>query len=166
MEVVEKGHGLSINADRKFPFKKILMDAGIMIFLVWGVFCILVIFLSHEVEALLPYFIAISLLLIIPLVAGILIRQSRHYVDIQINCEKRQIFAKGLWRNQQTSFGAVSEFQVNQYRYRKRFFLYRLEAVLDSGQSLLLIRDVPDKQALLSLGRKIEKLVNKPLRVD
>jgi len=166
MEVVEKGQSLSINAGQKFPFKKILIDAGIMVFLIWGVFCILVIFLSHEVEALLPYFIAISLLLIIPLVAGILFRQSRHYADILINCEKRQIFAKGLWRNQQTSFGAVREFQVNQYRYRKSLILYRLEAVLDSGKSLKLIRDVPDKQALRSLGRKIEKLVNKPLRVD
>ena len=166
MEIIEKGKTISIIAGQQFPFKKILVDAGIVIVFVWGVFCILVIFLSHDVGEILPYFIAITLLLLIPLVAGILIRQFRHYDEILINGEKRFIFAKGLWRKQQTSFDDIKEFQVNKYRFRKGQFLYRLEAVLASGKPLRLIRDVPDKVALCSLGNKAGDLANKPLSVS
>ena len=166
MEIIEKGKSISIHAVQQFPFKKILVDAGIVVVFVWGVFFILVIFLSHDVGEILPYFIAITLLLLIPLVAGILIRQSRHYDEILINGERRFIFAKGLWRKQQTSFDDIKEFQVNKYRVRTGRFLYRLEAVLVSGKPLRLIQDVPDKQSLRSFGRKIEKLVDKPLIVD
>ena len=166
MEIIEKEKTISIIAGQQSPFKKILVDAGIVVVFVWGVFCILVIFLSHDVGEIFPYFIAITLLLLIPLVAGILIRQSRHYGEILINGEKRFIFARGLWREQQTSFDDIKEFQVNKYRFRKGQFLYRLDVVLASGKPLRLIRDVPDKQSLHSFGRKMEKFVNKPLNVS
>ena len=38
VEIIEKGKTISINAGHKFPFKKILVDAGIVSVLVWGVF--------------------------------------------------------------------------------------------------------------------------------
>ena len=166
MEIIEKGPRISINAGKRFPFKKLLTDAGIAIFFVWSVFYVLVIFLSHDAEALLPYFIAITLLLIIPLAAGVLIRQSRHYHEILIDGEKRHLSLKSLWRKQQVSFDAIKEFQVDKYRIKTGFFLYRLEAVLFSGKPLRLIQDVPDKQSLRSFGKKIEKLVDKPMIVD
>ena len=163
MEIIEKGLTISINAGKRFPFKKLLTDAGIAIFFVWGVFCVLVIFLSHDVRELLPYFIAITLLLIIPLAAGVLIRHSRHYHEILIDGEKRHLSLKSLWRRQKVSFDAIKEFQVDQYRIKTGLFLYRLEAVPFSGKPLRLIQDVPDKQSLRSFGKKIEKLVDKPL---
>jgi hypothetical protein len=166
MEIIEKGKTISINAGHKFPFKKILVDAGIVSVLVWGVFGILVIYLSYPVRVILPYFIAITLLLIIPLLSGVLIRHSRHYGKVLIDGEKRLLALKGLWNKQQISFDDVREFQINKYRIKTGLFLYRLEAALFSGKSLRLIQDVPDKQSLRSFGRKIERLVNKPLSVD
>ena len=165
MEIIEQGQTISIDAGKQFPFKKILVDAGIAVVFVWGVFCVLVIFLSHDAGGLLPYFSAITLLLIIPLVAGVLIRHSRHYGEILIDGEKRHFSLKSLWRKQQVSFDDIKEFQVNKYSIKRGLFLYRLEAVLYAGKPLRLIQDVPDKQSLRSFGRKIEKLVNKPLSV-
>jgi hypothetical protein len=166
MEIIEKGHTISINAGKRFPFKKLLVDAGIAIISVWGVFYVLVIFLSHDGGRLLPYFIAITLLLILPLIAGVLIRQSRHYGEILIDGEKRHLSLKSLWRKQQVSFDDIKEFKVDKYRIRRGLFLYRLEAVPFSGKPLRLIQDVPDKQSLRSFGKKIEKLVDKPVIVD
>jgi hypothetical protein len=166
VEIIEKGQSILINAGHKFPFKKILVDAGIVIALVWGVFVFLVRFLAHDIRELLPYFMALTLLLIIPLISGVLIRHSRHYGEILIDGEKRLIFLKSLWRKRQVSFDDIKEFQVNKYRVRTGLFLYRLEAVLGSGKPLRLIQDVPDKQSLRSFGRKMEKLVDKPLIVD
>ena len=166
MEIIEKGPTISINAGKQFPFKKILVDAGIAVIFVWGVFCVLVIFLSHDAGGLFPYFIAITLLLIIPLAAGVLIRQSLHYGEILIDGEERHLSLKSLWRQRQVSFDDIKEFQVNKYRIKSGLFLYRLEAVPFSAKPLRLIQDVPDKQSLRSFGRKIEKLVDKPLIVD
>jgi hypothetical protein len=166
MEIIEKGQAISIHAGKRFPFKKILVDAGIAVISVWGVFCILVIFLSHDAAELFPYFIGITLLLTLPLVAGVLIRQSRHYAEIVIDGEKRHLFLKSLWRRQLVSFDDVKEFQVNKYRIRKGLFLYRLEAIPFSGKPLRLIQDVPDKQSLRSFGKKIEQLAGKPVIVD
>ena len=166
MEIIEKGHTISIHAGPRCPFKKILVDAGIAVIFVWGVFCVLVIFLSHDAGELLPYFIAITLLLTIPLAVGVLIRQSRHYGEILIDGEKRHLSLKNLWRKQQVSFDDIKEFQVDKYRIKTGLFLYRLEAVPLSGKPFRLIQDVPDKQSLRSFGKKIEKLVDKPLIVD
>ena len=166
MEIIEKGLSISIHAGKRFPFKKLLADAGIAIFFVWGVFCVLVIFLSHDAGGLLPYFIAITLLLIIPLIAGVLIRQARHYAEILIDGEQRHLALKSLWRKQHVSFDDIKEFQVDKYRIKRGLYLYRLEAVPFSGKPLRLIQDVPDKQSLRSFGKKLEKLVNKPLIVD
>jgi hypothetical protein len=166
MEIIEKGHTISINAGKRFPFKKILVDAGIAVIFVWGVFCVLVIFLSHDAGELLPYFIAITLLLTIPLVAGVLIRQSRHYGGILIDGEKKHLSLKNFWHQQQISFDDIKELQVGKNRIRSGLFLYRLEAVPFSGKSLRLIQDVPDKQSLRSFGKRIEKLMDKPVIVD
>jgi hypothetical protein len=166
MEIIEKGLTISIHAGRRFPLKKLLVDAGIAIFFVWGVYYVLVIFLSHNAAELLPYFIAITLLLIIPLAAGVLIRHSRHYHEIRIDGARRHLAFKSLWRKQQVSFDAIKEFQVDKYRIKAGLFLYRLEAVPFSGKPLRLIQDVPDKQSLRSFGKKIEKLVDKPVIVD
>ena len=166
MEVIEKGQRILINAGQQFPFKKILVDAGIAVIFVWGVFCVLVVFLSHDAGELFPYFIAITLLLLIPLVAGVLIRQSLHYGQILIDGERRHLSLKNLWHKRQVSFDDIKEFQVDKYRIKAGFFLYRLIAVPFSGKPLRLIQDVPDKQSLRSFGRKLEKLADKPLIVD
>jgi hypothetical protein len=166
MEIIEKGQIISIHAGKRFPFKKILVDAGIAVVFVWGVFCVLVFFLSHDAGELLSYFIAITLLLIIPLVTGVLIRHSRHYSEILIDGEKRHLYLKSLWRNQHISFDDVKEFQADAYRTKPGLFLYRLKAVPFSGKPLRLIQDVPDKQSLRSLGRKLEKLADKPFAIS
>ena len=166
MEIFEKGQTISINAGKRFPFKKILVDAAIAVVFVWGVFCVLVIFLSHDAGELLPYFMALTLLLIIPLISGVLIRHSRHCGEVLIDGEKRLICLKCLWRKQLVSFDDIKEFQVNKYRTKPGLFLYRLEAALFSGKPLRLIQDVPDKQSLRSFSIKIEKLVKKPFSID
>ncbi|MBW2408222.1 MAG: hypothetical protein JRF72_00385 [Deltaproteobacteria bacterium] len=165
MEIIEKGHTLSIKAGKRFPFKKILVDAGIAVGFVWGVFYVLVTFLSHDAGELFPYFSAITLLLIIPLAAGVLIRHSRHYAEILIDGQKNHLSLLNLWREQQVSFDDIKEFQVNKYRTKPGLYLYRLEAVPFSGKPLRLIQDVPDKQSLRSFGKKLEQLVNKPLTI-
>lgn len=166
MEIIEKGHTISIHAGKRFPFKKILVDAGIAVAFVWGIFYVLVVFLSHDAGELLPYFMALTLLLIIPLISGVFIRHSRYFGEILIDGEKHLISLKSLWREQQVSFDDIKAFQVNKYRMKANLFLYRLEAVPFSGKPLRLIQDIPDKQSVRSFGRKIEKLVNKPLSID
>ena len=166
MEIIEKGQSFLINAGRGFPFKKIFVDAGMAFIFVWGVYCVLVIFLSHDAGELFPYFIAITLLLIIPLAVGVLIRQALHNSEILIDGQKRHLSLKSLWRKRQVSFDDIKEFQVDKYRIKAGLFLYRLEAVPFSGKPLRLIQDVPDKQSLRSFGRKLEKLADKPLIVD
>lgn len=163
MEIIEKGPSISIHAGKRFPFKKLLTDAGIAIFFVWGVFYVLVVFLSRDAGELFPYFIAITLLLFIPLTAGVMIRHARHYGEIRIDGEQRHLAIKSLWRKQQVSFDDIKEFQVDKYRIKRGLFLYRLEAVPFSGKPLRLIQDVPDKQSLRSFGKRLEKLVDKPL---
>ena len=166
MEIIEKGHTISINAGKRFPFKKILVDAGIAAIFIWGVFYILVMFLSHDAGELLPYFIALTMLLTIPLAAGVLIIQSRHYSEILIDGEKRHLSLKSLWRKRQVSFDAIKEFQVHKYSSKTGIFLYRLEAVPFSGKPLRIIQDVPDKQSIRSFGARIEKLVKKPFSIQ
>ena len=48
MEVVEKGKTISIKSNRKLPFKDLLVDAGFILILVWGVFTVLVVFFSER----------------------------------------------------------------------------------------------------------------------
>ncbi|UCD70911.1 MAG: hypothetical protein JSW70_07880 [Syntrophobacterales bacterium] len=165
MEVLEKGKSISIHAGGKFPIKNILVDAGIVIILIWGVFAILVYFFSQPGGEILPYFIAITLLLVAPLVFYILIRQSRHYRNILFNGERKVLFLRGIWRSWQVPFEEIRGFQVNKYRFKGDLFLYRFDAVLSSGTTLRLIQDVPDKAALCSLGEKVGDLVKKPLHV-
>jgi hypothetical protein len=166
MEIIEKGQTILIRAGKRFPIKKILVDAGIAVAFVWGVFYVLVSLLSYDAHELFPYFIALTLLLIIPLAFGVFIRHSRYFGEILIDAEKRLISLKSLWREQQVSFDDIKEFQVDIYRMKAALFLYRLVAVPFSGKPLRLIQDIPDKQSLRSFGRKIEKLVDKPVRID
>jgi len=165
MEVLEKGKTLSIKAGQRFPIKKTLVDAGIVLILIWGIFTYLVLFLSQQDRELFPYFIAITLLLVVPLVSGILIRQSRHYREIVFDGERDMLSLKGVWGWRQVSFHEINELQVNKYRFKKKLFLYRLDVVLSSGKTLRLIQEVPDKEALYSLGKKAGDLIKKPFKV-
>ncbi len=162
MEVLQKGKAISINAGQKFPIKEMLGDAGIVLILIWGIFAVLVLFFSQAGGEMFPYFIAITLLLIVPLVSGILIRQSRHHREILFDGEGGVLSIRGIWRWRHVSFAEIREFQVNKY-FKRDLFLYRLDVVLSSGKILQLIQDVPDKRALCSLGEKVRDLVNKPL---
>ncbi len=165
MEVLEKGKTLSIKAVQRFPIKKVLVDAGIVLILIWGIFAYLVLFLSQKGAEILPYFIAIALLLIVPLVAGILIRQSRQYSEIVFDGESGVLSLKGVWSRRHVSFGEIKGLQVNKYRFKRYVFLYRLDVVLSSGKTLRLIQEVPDKEALYSLGKKAGDLIKKPFKV-
>lgn len=166
MEVLEKGKTLAIKAGQRFPIKKILVDAGIVLILIWGIFTYLVFFLSQQGREILPYFIAITLLLVVPLVSGILIRQSRHYREILFDGERDLLSVRGVWRRRQFSFDEINELQVNKYRFKKKLFLYRFDVALSSGKMLRLIQDIQDKEALCLLGQKVKRLARKPLNVN
>ena len=166
MEVLEKGKTLSIKAGQRFPIKKTLVDAGIVLILIWGIFTYLVLFLSQQGREILPYFIAITLLLVVPLVSGILIRQSRHYREILFDGERDLLSVRGVWRRRQFSFDEINELQVNKYRFKKKLFLYRFDVALSSGKTLRLIQDIQDKEGLCLLGQKVKRLARKPLNVN
>jgi hypothetical protein len=165
MEVLEKGKSISIHTGEKSPIKNILVDAGIVIILIWGVFTVLVYFFSQPGGEMLPYFIAITLLLVVPLVSGILIRQSRRYKEIHFDGERKVLSLRGVWRSWQVPFEEIQGFQVNRYRFKKDLFLYRFEAIHSSGKILRLVQDVPDSEPLRSLGEKVRELVKRPLHV-
>ncbi len=165
MEVVEKGKTISIRAGQTFPLTKMLVDAGFVLILVWVVFAVLVFFFSRTSGELLPYFIAITLLLLVPLVTGILIRQSRQYRTVLFDGESKMLSIWSMWRSQEISFDQIKEFQVNGYRFKRNIFVYRLDVVLSTGKILRLIQDVPDQEALSILGEKVEDLVKKPVKV-
>ena len=166
MEVLEKGKTLSIKADQRFPIKKMLVDAGIVLILIWGIFTYLVLFLSQQGSELFPYFIAITLLLVVPLVSGILIRQSRHYREIIFDEEKGLLSLKGVWSWRQVSFHEIKALRVEKYRFKRNILLYRLDVVLSSGKTIRLIQDVPEKEALNSLCKKAGDLLKKSFKVD
>ena len=165
MEVREKGKSISIHTGEKSPIKNILADEGIVIILIWGVFAVLVYFFSQPSGEMLPYFIAITLLLVVPLVFGILIRQSRRYKEIHFDGERKVLSLRGVWRSWQVPFEEIQGFQVNRYRFKKDLFLYRFEAIHSSGKILRLVQDVPDSEPLRSLGEKVRELVKRPLHV-
>ena len=166
MEVLEKGKILSIKAGQRFPIKKTLVDAGIVLILIWGIFTYLVLFLSQKGRELFPYFIAITLLLVVPLVSGILIRQSRHCREIIFNGERGLLSLKGVWSWQQVSFHEIKALRVEKYRFKRNILLYRLDVVLSSGKTVRLIQDVPEKEALNSLAKKAGALLKKPFNPD
>lgn len=162
MEVVERNKAISIHTGQKFQIKKIFVDAGIVIILIWGVFAVLVFFFSQAGREILPYFIAFTSLLVIPLVSGILIRQSRQYRTVVFDGERGVLSLRGVWRSGQVYFDEIRGFRINRYRFKRELFLYRLEVVLSSGKIIRLIQDVPDKGVLCSLGEKVGNLVKKP----
>ena len=166
MEVLQKGKTISINPGHKFPAGKLLGEAAIILLFIWGIFTVLIVFFSRNVNVILPYFVAITLLLIIPLISGILIRLTRHYKKLIFDGEKNVLNVKGLWRWRNIAFDEVKGFKVNKYRIKKGLFLYRLDIVLVSGKNIRLIKDVPDKEALCSLGKKVGALAKKPLDVS
>jgi hypothetical protein len=165
MEVLEKGKSISIHTGEKSPMKNILVDAGIVIILIWGVFIVLVYFFSKAGREMFPYFIAITLLLVVPLVSGILIRQSRRYREILFDGERKVLSLRGVWRSWQVPFEEIRGFQVNKYLFKRDLFLYRFEVLLSSGKILRLVQDVPDSEPLRSLGEKVRELAKRPLHV-
>ncbi len=165
MEVLEKGKRISIRPGQKIPVAKMALSAGGVLLLIWGVYAVFDLFFSQAGREILSYFIAITLLLLGPFVGGILIRQSRQYRTILFDGESGMLSVKGVWGSWRVPFDAIMEFYVNKYRFKRNVFLYRLEVVLSSGKVLRLIRDVPDKGSLRSLGEKLADLFKKPLNV-
>jgi hypothetical protein len=165
MEVVEKGKTISIKSNRKLPIRNLAVDTGFVLILVWGVFTVLVVFFSQAPKEIVLYFTAISLLLVIPLVTGILIRQSRQYQEIFFDGENSILSLKGMWRQRQIPFKDMKAFQINTSHTKRGIILYRFEVALLSGRILRLIQDVPDKEALGPLGKKVGDLAKKPLSI-
>jgi hypothetical protein len=163
MEVVEKGKTISIKSNRKLPFKDLLIDAGFILVIVWGVFTVLVAFFSQDAKEIVLYFTAISLLLVIPLVVAILIRQLRQFQEILFDGKNSILSLKGLWRQRRIAFKDIKAFQISTYHPKRGTTLYRFEAALLSGSVIRLIQDVPDIGALNPLGKKVGDLTKKPL---
>ncbi len=166
MEVCESGKTITIKSSRKFPIKTLLLDATSVLFLVWGVFTVLVVFFSQTAGEILLYFVAITLLLIVPLVIGILLRQTRQYEEILFNGEIGILAIKGVWRRYRIPLNAIKELQIKKYRYKQGIYLYRLEAIRYAGKTLKLVRDVPEIESIKSLGKKLEDLIKRPLRLS
>jgi hypothetical protein len=162
MEVVERGKIIAIHADQRLPIGKMLVDLGIVVILIWVVFVVLILFFSRTSGEILPYFIAITLLLLLPFVGGILIRKSRQFSTVLFDGDQRVLSVRGIWRSHLIPFDQIQVFQINGYRFRRSEFLYRLEVVLSTGKVLRLIQDVPDQEVLSSLGEKVGRLVQKP----
>ena len=121
MEVLEKGKILSIFAGKEFSIRSMCVDAGIV-----------------------PYFISITLLLLVPFGFGILLRQSRQFMEVLFDGERQMLLLRRLWRRQQVSFDQINGLQISKYRFKKSLFLYRFEVVLTTGETLRLIQGVPD----------------------
>jgi hypothetical protein len=165
MEVISKGRTIRIQSGQGFPFKGLFLDAAVVLILVWGIFLSLVFFFSQPGGVIFPYFIGITLLLLIPLITGILIRHARHYRDVFFDDRKRMLSIKGLWRRHLVSYNDISCFKINTSRYKDGSRIYRLETVLSSGKTLQLIQDVPDKEAICDLGKKVGDLIKKPFNL-
>ena len=166
MEVHEKGKNISIHPGHKMPFARLIMSVTGVLALIWGIFVILVLYFARSGHDMLPYFVAITLLLVIPFSAGILIRQTRYHRAIFFDAEKETLFFKGLWRSWQVPFEQIREFQVHEYRLRRSVTLCRFEVALSSGKTLPLIIDVPDREELRTLGERVSALVKRPLKVS
>jgi hypothetical protein len=165
MEVLEKENAISIRTGKNWPIPKTLAEAGGVLSLIWGMFAVLVLFYSQASREILPYFIAVTLLLLVPLISAIVVSQSRHYRTILFDGEKGVLSLSGVWRSRQVPFDTIREFQVNRCRSKRGLFLYRLDVVLASGKVFRLIQDVPDRGVLRSLGEKVGNLVKKPVTV-
>ena len=163
MEVHEKGRTISIVPGQKMPFARLIMNVIGVLALIWGLFAILVLYFARSGHGMLPYFVAISLLLVVPFVAGIVIRQSRHHRAVFFDGEKGTLFFRGIWRSWQVPFEQIKEFQVHGYRVRRSVPLYRFQVALSSGKILPLIIDVPDREGLQALGERVSTLVKRPL---
>ena len=163
MEVHEKGKTISIAPGQKMPFARLIMNVIGVLALIWGLFAILVLYFARSGHGMLPYFVAISLLLVVPFVAGILIHQSRHHRAVFFDGEKGTLFFRGIWRSWQVPFEQIREFQVHGYRMRKNVLLYRFQVALFSGKTLPLVIDVPDREGLRALGERVSALVKRPL---
>ncbi len=163
MEVFEKEKTISIQPTKDLSAKKIIAEAGMALLLIWGVFTLLVTFFSQPSQGLLPYFMAISLLLVIPLVVGLMMSQHRRSRTALIDGNSGVLTLKVLWRSDQVAFDEIKEFRIRKYRYKRGLFLYRLEVVILSNKPLILVRDVPNQDALRTLAKKIGQLANKPV---
>ena len=166
MEVQEKGKIISIHPGHKMPFARLIMSVIGVLTLIWGIFTILVLYFARSGHGMLPYFVAISLLLVVPFAAGILIHQSRYHRAIFFDGEKETLFFKGIWRSWQVPFGQIRGLQVHGYRLRKSVLLYRFQVALSSGKTVPLIIDVPDREGLQALGERVSALVKRPLKLS
>ena len=163
MEILEKEKILSIQPTKDFSAKKILAQAGIALLLIWGIFTLLITFFSQPSQGLLPYFIAISLLLVVPMVFGLLMSQYRRNRTAFIDGNSGLLTLKVLWRSDRIAFDEIKEFRIRKYRYKRGLSLYRLEAVILNSKPLILVRDIPNQDALRTLAKKIGQLADKPV---
>jgi hypothetical protein len=163
MEVVDRKKTILIHPGQRFPLTKMIADAGVVIILVWGVFAALTVFSGRAVGDLLPYFIVITLFVIIPFTISIVIRLSRYYGTILLDGDRRVLSLQGIWRSMEVPFEEIESFQVSRYRFKRNVFVFRLEALLSTGEVLRLVQDVPDEETLRALGSKIGGLTKRPL---
>jgi len=163
MEVQEKGKTISIHPGHKMPFARLILNVIGVLALIWGLFAILVLFFARSGHGMFPYFVAISLLLVVPFAAGILIRQSRYHRAVFFDGDKGTLFFRGIWRSWHVPFEQIREFQVHGYRVRSSVLLYRFQVALFSGKTLPLVIDVPDREGLRALGERVSTLVKRPL---
>ena len=166
MEIIQDGKTILIQAPGKLPTKRILGEAGVVLSLIWGLFAVGFLFFSPKSRGLFPYFVTITLFLIIPLIFGLVLRKARHFSEVLFDANENMLTTKGILRRQEIPFESITEFNIKRCRYRSGSFLFQLNAVLISGKSLPLIRDVPDPRSLHPLGKKLGRLTQKPFQAD
>jgi hypothetical protein len=165
MEIHERGDTLSIQPGQKIQLGGTLWPAAGILILIWAVFGVLVSFYSRRTGEILPYFVAVSLLLMVPLVLGLLIRQSRYHKMIRFDGSKGLLCLDGMWGSRRVPFDMIERFEMEQYRLKRDILLYRLIVRLVSGKTLRLVQDVPDRESLCILGERVGRLARKPLKV-
>lgn len=162
MEVIQKGRTISIRPTDKLPVHATLRDAGIILVLIWAVFVVLVVFFAHDPSRIIPYFGALTLLVVVPLASGLWIKQARHNREVVVDGNRGLLLVKSPGRRQRFALDKIKTLQVKKYRYKTNLLLHRLEVELTSGRTALLIGDVQDEQSLVALGQKIGDVLNKP----
>jgi hypothetical protein len=165
MEVHEKGKNISIYPGGKMPLARLIMSVTGVLALIWGIFVILLLYFARSGHDMLPYFVAISLLLVVPFAVGILIRQSRYHRAIFFDGDNGILLFKGIWRSWQVPFEQITAFHVREYHLTRDVPLCRFEVALSSGKTVPLIMDVPKREELRALGERVSGLVKRPLKV-
>ena len=162
MQISQKGNIIHIQPTAKLPLWRIGRDVGLLLCLIWGLFAFFTLFQSQPAAGLAPYFIALTLFILISLFVGLFLRHTRHYQHILFDAHQRILSARGMGRQRTIPFDDIEALHLHKYHYKRGHFLFRLEAVLGVKKTFAIIRDVPQPEPLHELGKKMGKMSRIP----